>query len=153
MPLAHIHPMIVHFPIVLFLALVLLDVLVLGSGGSLTARQTLPRLALGTLLAGLAATAIAVVFGGIAGDIATGNGFPVEPIDAHEEMAMLTFYVFAAAAALRLFCYWRRIDLGGARGWAAAAIGLAGVVLIVVTAQRGGHLVYDLGVNVASIKG
>lgn len=150
--LAHVHPMIVHFPIVLFTALLLLDVFILAGGGNLTGRETLPRVALATLLLGMLAAALAAVFGDMALDIAVDKGFSEDAIEGHEEMAMLTLYVFGAALALRLLLYWRKIDLAGARGLAVALIGLVGVGFMAVTAYRGGELVYHLGVNVAAIQ-
>ena len=38
------------------------------------------------------------------------------------------------------------------RGWLAELPGLLGIVLLIYTAYLGGHLVYDLGVNVTAVK-
>jgi len=145
--------MLVHFPIVMLMTMVPLDVYMLASGGSLTARHTLPKFALANLGLGTLAILAAVLFGGVAYDIAVQRGFAEAALESHEEMAMTTLYVFAVAAAARLFCYWRGIDLAGIKGWSLALVGAAGVALLVVTASRGGHLVFDLGVNVARLRG
>ena len=117
-PIEHIHPMLVHFPIVLFMSVLALDFVIVASGRDLADHGPLAGLALVILWLGVAATLL----------------------------------VFAGIAVLRLFAWWRRIPVRGGRGWLAASVTLAGVAVLVLTAYRGGELVYQLGVNVAAIK-
>ena len=151
-PIEHIHPMLVHFPIVLFMAVLALDFIIVASGRDLADRGPLAGLALGTLWLGVAAAAATAFFGDAALDIAAGKGFSVAALERHEGLGWTTLLVFAAIAVVRLFFWWRRIPVRGGRGWAATAVTLAGVVVLVLTAYRGGELVYQLGVNVAAIK-
>jgi uncharacterized membrane protein len=61
-------------------------------------------------------------------------------------------WIFIALAAVRLAALWRRVPLAGWRGRGLALASVAGVCLLLTTAYFGGALVYDLGVNVASVK-
>jgi uncharacterized membrane protein len=57
-PLEHIHPMLVHFPIVLFFGALALDFLTAVTGRDLTQRTALPALALIVLWLGVAAAVV-----------------------------------------------------------------------------------------------
>jgi len=61
-PITEIHPMLVHFPIVLWLSAETIAVVVLLRGGDLSARQHWPAVALYSLLAGTAFALIAALF-------------------------------------------------------------------------------------------
>jgi uncharacterized membrane protein len=151
-PIEHIHPMLVHFPIVLFMSVLALDFIIVASGRDLADHGPLAGLALVILWLGVAAAAATAFFGDAALDIAAGRGFPQAALERHEGLGWTTLLVFAGIAALRLFAWWRRIPVRGGRGWLAASVTLAGVAVLVLTAYRGGELVYQLGVNVAAIK-
>lgn len=149
MPLEHIHPMIVHFPIVLALLALAADLWWLVPGRRSPASPV--RLRTGTVLMGLGAIAavVAFLFGDMAYDIAVGRGVPVATLEDHEGWGTTTMMAFVAAAAVRLFLWWRGLD-GTVAGIAlSVALAAAIAVMVVVTAWFGGHLVYDLGVNVA----
>jgi len=148
----HVHPMLVHFPIVLFLIAVALQGLVLARGGDLAEAACLPRVALAALLLGTLGAAAAAVFGDIALDHALELGFPEAELEEHEELGMITTWVFVALSAAHIGARWRRIALQGAKGWALAGAGVVGVVILVVAAAHGGELVYELGVNVTPVK-
>jgi uncharacterized membrane protein len=147
----HVHPMLVHFPIVLFLIAVALQGLVLATGGDLTGAECLPRVALAALLLGTLGAAAAAAFGDIALEHALELGFPEAELEEHEELGMITTWLFVALSALHLGARWRRVSLDGAKGWGAAALGAVGVVVLVIAAAHGGELVYELGVNVAPV--
>jgi uncharacterized membrane protein len=151
-PVYLIHPMIVHFPIVLLLLVPVVDFFALARGGDLAARSCVPNVALITLLLGILAGLVAITFGEIAADHAVSIGFSDAPIDRHEGFAITTISLFAVLAAVRLIARWKKISLAGSRGWALFAVTLVGAALIIVTAYFGGHLVYDLGVNVEVVK-
>ncbi len=148
MPTEHIHPMIVHFPIVLALVALAFDLWWLARGR--TAAAPLIRLRTGTVLLALGAVAavVAFIFGDMAYDIAVSKGVPEATLETHEGWGTTTMVVYLVVAAVRLFLWWRGLDQRPA-GIALAVIASATVaVMVVITAYFGGHLVYDLGVNV-----
>ena len=150
-PIYQIHPMIVHFPIVLFVLVFLLSVSVVARGGNLAERATLPTTTLTLLWLGVLLAMTAAVFGGIAAGHASSVGFSDEPIGVHAGYARMTVLTFIVLAIALSVFRWRNISMAGARGWIFTLFVLAGVGLIVTTAYFGGHLVYDLGVNVNGV--
>ena len=149
MPLEHIHPMVVHFPIVLALLALVFDLWWLARG-RVAAAPPLIRLRIGTVLLalGAAAAVVAFLFGDMAYDIAVSKGVAAATLETHEGWGTTTMLVYVASALVRLFLWWRRLD--EKPSGIALAIALAAVVagMVVITAYFGGHLVYDLGVNV-----
>jgi uncharacterized membrane protein len=144
----HVHPALVHFPIVLLLLAVVLDLAVLVRKGDLTARDCLATTASGALVLGAIAAAVAAYFGDVALDIAMTKGFPGDALERHEELGVATLSIFAVLAVLRLALRWQRIPLAGLRGWVVFALGAAGAGVLLTAAYYGGDLVYGLGVNV-----
>lgn len=150
--LAHIHPMLVHFPIVLFLLGAGLELLVLLRGQDLTARECLPNATLWTIVLAALAAVVAAIFGDMALDRAMQLGFPHGPLERHEGFGYTTMWFFIVYASLYLLAWWRRVSLAAARGWLWFIVSLAGVALVLVTAYFGGDLVYHIGVNVDAVK-
>jgi len=150
--ITHIHPMLVHFPIVLFITAMVLDGYILSRSGDLGRRDCLVMTGFGALAVGLVFALGAAFFGDIALDKAVDIGFPADPLEEHELLATLTIGVFAVLALVQGFVLWRRQSLTGTRGWLFALVGLAGLGLLISTAYHGGNLVYELGVNVAGVK-
>lgn len=150
--ITHVHPMLVHFPIVLFLLAVAIQFLVVGRGGNLGAAECLPRAALVALLLGTALAALAALFGDIALDHAKDLGFPEAELDEHEELGFATVWIFVALSVLHVAARWRRLELTGTKGWIVAGAGAVGVVVLIIAAAHGGELVYELGVNVKAVK-
>jgi uncharacterized membrane protein len=149
--ITHVHPMLVHFPIVLFLIAVGLQVFILATGGDLAAPECLPRTACIALVLGTVAAAVAAVFGDIALDHAADLGFPHGELEEHEELGFATLWIFVALSVLHLGARWKDVALEGAKGWVLAAGGIVGVVVLVIAAAHGGELVYELGVNVKGV--
>jgi len=149
---AHVHPMLVHFPIVLFLVSIASAVIVLVQGGDLAQRACLPSIALGALILGAVSAIAAAVFGDIALDRAVDLGFPKDPLEAHEELGLTTTCLFVALAVVQGLAWWRRFPLKGGRGWIVTLVGVAGCVVLLLAAYRGGNLVYNIGVNVSAVK-
>lgn len=149
--LAHVHPMLVHFPIVLFLLGAGLELLVLARGGDLAAHQSLPNTALAIVVLAAVSAIVAAIFGDLALDRATELGFPSEPMERHEDFGFSTMWFFVAYAALYLFAWWRRFRLAGGRGWIWFIGSVVGVLLVLTTAYLGGELVYRIGVNVVPV--
>ena len=148
--IALIHPMLVHFPIVLLITACSLDIIMLLIKKDLANRQCLPLVALSALLLGTLSAGIAAIFGDIALDKAISLGFPRGPLEIHETLALITIAVFSFNCLLRLLALWRRIPLRGRIGWISALPGMVGVVLLIFTAYYGGELVYHFGVNVTA---
>jgi uncharacterized membrane protein len=149
--IALIHPMLVHFPIVLLITAVAMDVFLLLTNKDLANRSCLPLMALSALLLGTLSAGIAAFFGDIALDKAISLGFPSGPLETHETLAFITIAVFSLYCLLRLLALWRRYPLRGFSGWISALPGMVGIVLLISTAYHGGELVYHLGVNVAPV--
>jgi uncharacterized membrane protein len=147
--ITEIHPMLVHFPIVFWIAAETIAVTVLLRGGDVSARQQWPLAALYCLMAGLAFAILAALFGDIALDHALAAGFAPNPLEAHETFAVATMIIFGGHTVLRLLAVWRRYPLKGIRGLLSELPGLIGLGSLIVTAYLGGNLVYHLGVNVA----
>jgi len=152
-PVQHIHPMLVHFPIVFFLTLALFDVVAMARGVTVTGRSAAGAVSL-ALAAAAAVSAIATyLFGGLALGVAEAGGFSSDVAEIHESLGGVTMAVFAVWALLRAYFWWRNTRLTGMRAFFVPAVEVAGAVLVTVTAYYGGQLVYDLGVNVARAAG
>ena len=115
--IALIHPMLVHFPIVLLITAFAIDIIVLSIKKDLTSRQCLPMIALSSLILGTLAAGLAAIFGDIAFDKAVSLGFPSGPIETHETLALITITVFGLYCLWRLLALWRRYPLRGLTGW------------------------------------
>ena len=151
-PLQHIHPMVVHFPIVLLMAAALLDIAIVARGGNLALRQCLPLASTAILSLGAISAVVAATFGDLAADRAMAAGFPESAFEIHETLGLTTMAIFLVLAALRLAATWRGFSLSGPRGWTFALAGVLGLGVLIATAYFGGGLVYGLGVNVAPVK-
>lgn len=147
--LEHIHPMIVHFPIVFFLTLAVFDVTAAVMGMSTTGRTGAGNVSAGlAALAGFAAVA-AMGFGKLALGIAESRGLHSAVAEMHEELGELTAASLALWALVRGILWWRDVRLTRWSAAVAPIIEVIGATLVVVTAFYGGSLVFDLGVNVA----
>jgi len=149
----HVHPMLVHFPIVFLLTTAAVDALIIFvQDGDLAARTCLVRVGLATLLLGTAFAVVAAVFGDMALDIAVDKGFDKAPLEEHAGLAGLTIAVFGILALVQLIATWRGMNLSGKFGKLFLAAILLGCLLLVATAYHGGGLVHDIGVNVSVVK-
>ena len=140
---AHIHPMLVHFPLALMPLAVVAQLITVSRGRSLFTRSCLANA--GILLLALAAA----VFGDLALDKAVDAGVALSQMEEHEELGMLSAWVLAGLIAVEGWFYYRKVE---ARLVSIAAL-LAGsgmLVMLLTTAWFGGNLVYGLGVNVAA---
>lgn len=145
----HIHPILIHFPIVFFLTLAALDVVATLRGSVVTGRGALGSVSSSlAVLSGVFAV-VAFVFGGIALDVAESGGFHSDIAETHESLGTFTAIAFGVWALVRVLLWWRDARLSRAISGAVSLVEVAGAVLVVATAYYGGQLVYDLGVNVA----
>ena len=152
MAFEHIHPMIVHFPIVLLLLTAALDGVNGWRGADIAGTAVLARSGRLALYAGAAAAAVAVAFGYLAQSIAIDHGFADALIETHEGLGVTTAATFAILALGRAAAVRAGVTLAGGRGLLVAAATVGGVLLLLTTAYHGGELVYGHGVNVAGIK-
>ncbi len=150
--IAHIHPMLVHFPIVLFLVAIAIDFVVLINKGDLASKDCLPSVSLSALLLAALAAIAAATFGDIALDKAVELGFDKAALEQHEELGLTTLWILLGLAAWQIFARWRGMRLTASTGWVFFAISLVGVGVLLTAAYYGGELVYSLGVNVTPVR-
>jgi uncharacterized membrane protein len=92
--LEHVHPMLVHFPIVFFLTLAVVDTIATVRGRPVTGRSSLGHASTGlAVLAALFAIA-AFLFGDMALEFAESNGFASEVAELHEHLGMASAAAF-----------------------------------------------------------
>ena len=142
-----LHPLLVHFPIALLLTASAVDL----CGVLWPARPTLRETATLFYCAG-ALMAMAAYFSGLS----AAQALAVSPeagaaVTAHFQWADRTtwFFVFLASLRMAISYIWRPT----AR-WAAVlafVVSLAGIGMLVVTAERGGRLVFHHGLGVATV--
>jgi uncharacterized membrane protein len=147
----HIHPMIVHFPIVFVLMLAVFDLIATARGANLAARTAAGNLSTGlSILAAVSAIA-AFVLGDMALEFAAASGFVSPVADMHERLALILVIGLLAWAAMRSFMWWRNKPLPDGSSYLLPVMAIAGAGLVMATAYYGGQLVYDLGVNVSKL--
>jgi uncharacterized membrane protein len=134
---AHLHPMIVHFPIALILAGFLADV------ASLVFRR----------YTALATTGFLLMLAGTLGAIAAyaaGQLFTAEPTQGeivavftrHETAALVTVIVMVIASIVRSYAVVKDKDQGTLR-WTYLCLGLLGAAAVAYTGSLGGTMVYS----------
>ncbi|HXK55658.1 MAG TPA: DUF2231 domain-containing protein [Gammaproteobacteria bacterium] len=146
---AHIHPMLVHFPLALMPLAVVAQLITVSRGRSLFTRSCLANAGILLLALAAAGALAAAVFGDLALDKAVDAGVALSQMEEHEELGMLSAWVLAGLIAVEGWFYYRKVE---ARLVSIAAL-LAGsgmLVMLLTTAWFGGNLVYGLGVNVAA---
>ncbi|MDZ4093478.1 MAG: DUF2231 domain-containing protein [Paracoccaceae bacterium] len=147
----HIHPMLVHFPIVLILLLAVFDLVATLRGVSVTGRTTVGTISTLLVVTIAVFAALTFHFGDVALSFAEDRGFSSEIAEIHEGLGEWVAMASIVYALLRMGLWWRdlRVENGLRMVFPLAAIAASGLVLM--TAYYGGQLVYDLGVNVASL--
>jgi len=148
-PLQHIHPILVHFPIVFMLTLAVFDVVAIARGASVTQRTAAGNVSTGLAVLAAVFAVVTFFFGDIALGIAESGGFSSDVAEIHEGLGTFTAVAFGVWGALRAFVWWRNMSIGGVFRALVPVAEVVGAVLVTATAFYGGQLVYDLGVNVA----
>jgi len=151
--LEHIHPMIVHFPIVFFLTLATFDIVAVVRRVDVTGRTSTGNVSVGLAVLAALAAAVAAGFGDVALDIARSHGLKSSIAETHERLGGLTAVIFVIWAVARGVLWWRDIRLAGGSSMAVPIIEVVGTGLVMLTAYYGGVLVFDFGVNVTRAAG
>jgi uncharacterized membrane protein len=141
--LAPLHPQITHGPVVLLIIGALFEIV-----GRLLDRDWMRKAAFAMLVLGVLGAWLSVASGGPAGDMAEHRqGVPGAALDAHEDMAIITFWLGLGALVVQA--------VAGLFGSARGGIGVFGMLLYVaaavtvgIAAHRGGKLVFDHAANV-----
>ena len=130
------HPMFVHFPIVLWLAALLFQVLALWRASDEMQRTAARMLYLGTL------AAIVTVFTGLAAENSVPPGEAMRAVGIHETLMLVST---SLALALCMFAYFARKNFTPQLR-KLMLLGLAVLaVLLTIGADRGAQLVYRYG--------
>ncbi len=142
--------MLVHFPLALLPVAIALQGIALARRQSIFERGCLSTTGLAILAVAAAGAGFAAIFGDIALDMAVSAGFSPSQLEDHEELGKISALLLIALAAVEGGLYWRRASSRLA-SWSMLAAATALFVLLLVTAAFGGHLVYELGVNVGPV--
>lgn len=147
-----VHPLVVHFPIVLLIVGVLVDAWAVLLGPERKLQPHVRVAAAGLLLIGAVSLPLTYWTGTRAGDALASPFVQADAAVAeHADWAWWTMWFFLAVIALRIAL--QAVDrLPRGAHLALAVAGLAGLVLLYETAEHGGRLVYDLGVGVRPVR-
>ncbi|MCW5900824.1 MAG: hypothetical protein KIT30_00010 [Cyclobacteriaceae bacterium] len=143
----NIHPLLVHFPIVLFVIAVLADV------SYFSLNKEWIRNAAVTLftLSGLAA--LATYFSGKQAIDSLVVPFEAElTASSHSDWALYTLIYFGILAAIRSFLFWKNLDKKKVILSALIVLSLIGAGMLANTADKGAKLVYKYGVGTHTSK-
>ncbi len=150
-PVQHIHPMLVHFPIVLVFMLAAFDVLASLRGRIVSGRTVAGNISTG-LAVGTAIFAVATFFfGGLALDVAESGGFHSDIAETHESLGEMVAIITSLYAIIRAGLWFKDFRISGTTALVFPLVALGCCALVAATAYFGGQLVYELGVNVAKI--
>ncbi len=144
--LAELHPMIVHFPIVLFISYFLVEV------SNLFFKQAIvDAVNFIVLFAGILFSVVAVLTGNQAQNAALHvlHSKPIEVvqvIELHETLATISLWLFTAILFLRYYLFSKN-KLTQKWKILISVVALIGVIFIYETAFLGGKLVFDFGVG------
>ena len=146
--IAHIHPMLVHFPLALLPTAVAVQFLALIKGQRLYERKCLPTTGLALFALAAVTAVIAAVFGDVALDAAVASGVPLASLETHEDLGQLSAMILSSMGLIQAWFY-RRQNSNLRTSWLMWISGFIVLLIVLTTAWFGGQLVYDLGVNVA----
>jgi uncharacterized membrane protein len=139
----NVHPMLIHFPIVLVMLAALVDVarLVRPHAG-------IGRLATGLYALGASAAVAAFLTGWLAARTVFTPGMAHGLVAEHRSWALVTTVAFVGVAAVRLSLQLLGRSESTTSRVLSAGVALALAVLVQQTAERGARLVYEQGVGV-----
>ncbi len=140
----NLHPLVIHFPIVLVMAAAVVDLVDVAFE-----RSAWLKAATTTLYVTAALSLIVAFLTGLQAQgtvLIPGMAYPV--VGEHRQFAFITMTYCIVVAALRLIVLRGENGRSRRRRVALLAIGLVSVVLIQQTAERGARLVYEYGTGV-----
>lgn len=138
----NIHPMLVHFPIALFIMAVFLDLVYL-----LWKKDWLHSSTIALYILSAFASMVTYLSGRQAVDSVS---LPLKAeltASYHADWAMYTLLYFGTYAAVRAFLFWKKLDGNRLVAIILFLAGLTGCALLAKTADLGGKLVYKYGVG------
>lgn len=143
----NVHPMLVHFPLVLLMIAVLFDVI----GLVITKFDWLKKSALLLYFLGTIAAAVAFITGKAAADGLTIPANVIIPINDHADWAEITLWFFSIYSILRLsiglfFKFPKKIIIVPV-----VLVGLLGIYLLYQTGDHGAKLVFGYGLGTGNI--
>jgi uncharacterized membrane protein len=140
----NIHPLVIHFPIVLLMTAAVVDLVDVAFERSPWLKAATTTL----YVTGAISLIVAFVTGTQAGSTVLVPGMAYPVLKAHRQWALVTMTYCIVVAALRLALL--RGDGGRSRRRRVAllGIGLVSVFLIQQTAERGARLVYEFGTGI-----
>ncbi|PIW69215.1 MAG: hypothetical protein COW08_08365 [Ignavibacteriales bacterium CG12_big_fil_rev_8_21_14_0_65_30_8] len=149
--LAGLHPKIIHFPIVLLLVYVVLEIL-----SAITKKEAFSKAAQITIILGVVTTLFAVLTGHQAEEIASkwedaGARIPFKLIGEHEEFANITLWYFAGLLVIRTVLVLKK-KFTITFKYIFVLLALVGYYFVYQVGDHGGKLVYKHGVGTEIIK-
>ncbi|MEM1118690.1 MAG: DUF2231 domain-containing protein [Bacteroidota bacterium] len=144
----NVHPLVVHFPIALLFVAALVDAVALAVRRR---HEWVRASAVGLYALGALGTAAAFLTGRDASDSVDLPARAITTLNAHADWALYLTWFAGLYAAVRVFALWRDREGRLAVHLPLSLVGLAGLFLVVETAERGGELVYEHGVAVAAV--
>jgi uncharacterized membrane protein len=137
----HLHALVIHFPIALLMAGFLSELIALFSK-----KQFFKNAALYLLLLGALGAIVAYVSGSYAGDGMT-DGLLQEPMELHEDAALVTLLLAIITALLRSAMYYFDYQKAWAQ-WVSFLLFAALVGFVARTGYLGGQLVFKHGAGI-----
>ncbi|MBL7872141.1 MAG: DUF2231 domain-containing protein [Cyclobacteriaceae bacterium] len=143
----NIHPLLIHFPIVLFLIAILADVSLLIFAKDWLRNAAVALFTLSTL------AALATYFSGKQAIDTLMLPLQAElTASSHADWALYTLIYFGILTVLRWFLFWKQHDKKKIILATLIILGIGGAGMLGYTADKGGKLVYKYGVGVQKVK-
>ena len=140
----NLHPLVIHFPIVLWIAAAAMDL----AHVVFQRPAWLGPAATSLYLAGAASALVAYLTGVQAGSTVFIPGMAHPLVESHRSLALVTTGYLAGAALIRMAVLRTSASRARSRRVLLLAAGIIGVLLLQQTAERGARLVYEQGVGV-----
>lgn len=140
----NVHPLIIHFPIVLWVVAVFWDAILQFKSAPWISNMVVTLYVLGAI------ASVAAYFSGkqamdmvsvpMQGELTAGN---------HSDWGHFTLYFFLAYAVVRFFIFWKQWDQKKMVAIALFILGVVGLGMVAKTADLGAKLVYKYGVGIS----
>jgi len=143
----NLHPLFVHFPIALLYSAAIVD----SVGIVLKNQEVWRRAAMGLYVGGMVAVVVTFFTGRAAADSVFLHTEANALLTEHSDLGHYVLYFFVVYGLLRAVLYFMKLDAKGIIRTASYIVGLGGALLVWVTADHGGQLVYKYGVGVQAV--